>query len=82
MKMKLAEIAKAISVENDISRWQDVEVSSVAFDSRQIANGALFVPLTGQQDGHKFVQNAFEHGASATLWASDHPIEKKVTSQF
>ncbi|BAP84968.1 UDP-N-acetylmuramoyl-tripeptide--D-alanyl-D-alanine ligase [Paucilactobacillus hokkaidonensis JCM 18461] len=76
MKMKLAEIAKAISVENDISRWQDVEVSSVAFDSRQIANGALFVPLTGQQDGHKFVQNAFEHGASATLWASDHPIEK------
>lgn len=76
MKMKLAEVAKAISVENDISKWQDVEISSVAFDSRQIANGALFVPLSGQQDGHKFVQDAFAHGASATLWASDHAAEE------
>ncbi|WP_137597977.1 UDP-N-acetylmuramoyl-tripeptide--D-alanyl-D-alanine ligase [Paucilactobacillus kaifaensis] len=76
MKMKLAEVAKAISVENDISRWQDVEISSVAFDSRQIANGALFVPLNGKQDGHKFVSSAFNHGASATLWASDHPFEE------
>lgn len=74
MKMKLAEIAKAINVKNDITAWQDVEVSSVAFDSRSLDGGALFVPLSGQQDGHEFVASAFEHGATASLWASDHEI--------
>ncbi|MFZ2589235.1 Mur ligase family protein, partial [Paucilactobacillus nenjiangensis] len=74
MKMKLAEIAKAINVKNDISAWQEVEVSSVAFDSRNLDDGALFVPLNGEQDGHKFVASAFENGAAASLWASDHAV--------
>ena len=29
MKMKLAEIAKAINAQNDIEQWKDVEVTSV-----------------------------------------------------
>ncbi|QER68088.1 UDP-N-acetylmuramoyl-tripeptide--D-alanyl-D-alanine ligase [Paucilactobacillus nenjiangensis] len=74
MKMKLAEIAKAINVKNDISALQGVEVSSVAFDSRNLDDGALFVPLNGEQDGHKFVASAFENGAAASLWASDHAV--------
>lgn len=74
MKMELAEIAKAVQAKNDISRWQDREVTSVAFDSRNLTPGALFVPLTGAQDGHKFVPAAFENGAAATLWAADHAL--------
>ena len=42
MKMKLAEIAKAIGAENNIEQWKDVEITSVAFDSRQLESGALF----------------------------------------
>jgi UDP-N-acetylmuramoyl-tripeptide--D-alanyl-D-alanine ligase len=74
MKMKLAEIAKAIAVKNDITKWQDVEITSVAFDSRNLAAGALFIPLMGQSDGHRFANAAFENGAVATLWATDHEV--------
>lgn len=72
MKMKLAEIAKAVNAQNDISQFADIEITSVAFDSRQVSPGALFIPLMGQQDGHKFVDSAFENGAAASLWAVDH----------
>ena len=75
MKMQLAEIAKAIHAQNDISRWADVEVSSVDFDSRHIQPGALFVPLKGARDGHEFVASAFDRGASASLWAADHELD-------
>lgn len=73
MKMKLAEIAKAVAARNPIDQWREVEVTSVAFDSRHLTPGALFVPLQGEQDGHQYVTGAFENGAAATLWAADHP---------
>lgn len=72
MKMKLAEIAKAINAQNDIEQWKDVEVTSVSFDSRHLAPGSLFIPLQGAQDGHQYVPSAFTNGAAASLWASDH----------
>lgn len=74
MKMKLAEIAKAIHAQNDIEQWADIEVTSVSFDSRQLEEGSLFVPLQGAQDGHQFVASAFTNGAAASLWASNHEI--------
>lgn len=74
MKMKLAEIAKAINAQNNIDQWQDVELTSVSFDSRHLDNGALFIPLQGTQDGHRYVASAFANGAGASLWASDHEI--------
>jgi UDP-N-acetylmuramoyl-tripeptide--D-alanyl-D-alanine ligase len=43
-------------------------VSSVSTDSREIAPGALFVPLTGERvDGHDFIAQAVAAGAIATL---------------
>lgn len=74
MKMTLAEIAKAINAQNDISAWKDIVLTSVAFDSRHEQKGALFVPLQGSRDGHEFVPSAFENGAAASLWAKDHPV--------
>jgi len=50
MKMQLAEIAKAI---NSTCEGNDQTViTSVAFDSRKISEGGLFVPLKGERDGH------------------------------
>ncbi|GAX06259.1 UDP-N-acetylmuramoyl-tripeptide--D-alanyl-D-alanine ligase [Secundilactobacillus pentosiphilus] len=72
MKMQLGEIASAVSAQNDTSAWNEIEVSSVAFDSRHLASGALFVPLEGERDGHEYVSNAFKNGAVATLWKADH----------
>ncbi|KRN27884.1 murF protein [Lactobacillus selangorensis] len=72
MKMQLAEIARAVDAENDVSQWAEVEISSVEFDTRKLEPGALFVPLEGTRDGHDFVQNAVQKGAAATLWQTGH----------
>ncbi len=70
MKMQLAEIAKAIGTtcEGD---GQTV-ITSVSFDSRKITDGGLFVPLSGERDGHNYVASAISHGAKATLWRKGH----------
>src|SRR5574344_1900515 len=42
--------------------------TAVATDSRQVANDTLFVPLIGEnQDGHKYVPQALEQGASVVF---------------
>ena len=71
MKMQLAEIAKALNTtcEGD----EDTIITSVAFDSRKITEGGLFVPLEGDRDGHDFVAGAISNGASASLWKKGHP---------
>lgn len=71
MKMQLAEIAKALNT-TCVGDDQTV-ITSVAFDSRKITDGGLFVPLVGDRDGHDFINSAINNGASATLWQTGHP---------
>lgn len=71
MKMQLAEIAKAINANCEGS--DQTVITSVAFDSRKITEGGLFVPLVSDRDGHDFVSSAINNGASATLWQKGHP---------
>lgn len=71
MKMQLGEIATAVSAQNETTMWTEIEVSSVAFDSRQLTPGALFVPLAGERDGHEFIEQAMANGAVATFWKAD-----------
>lgn len=70
--MQVTEIAKAVQASNAEQDWPDVNVTGVAFDSRKLQAGDLFVPLAGEHDGHQFIQSAIDHGAVATLWADDH----------
>jgi UDP-N-acetylmuramoyl-tripeptide--D-alanyl-D-alanine ligase len=45
-----------------------LEVTSVSIDSRTVLPGALFVALIGTvQDGHRYIQAAFEAGAAAAM---------------
>ena len=45
-----------------------VAIKHVAFDSRQVAQGTLFVAQRGLQvDGHRFIQMAIKHGAAAVV---------------
>lgn len=71
MKMQLAEIAQALEIE-PLAGWNEITVTSVSFDSRQIQAGGLFVPLIGENDGHQFIAAAKKNGAVATLWQTDH----------
>lgn len=43
-------------------------VNGVAFDSREVGPGDLFIALTGETtDGHRFVDGAFEQGAAGAI---------------
>src|SRR5690606_5246252 len=66
----------------DIAEATDGEVqgafcaNGVAFDSREVAPGDLFIALSGEAtDGHRFIAKAFESGAAGALVSEpvDHP---------
>ncbi|MDR1522325.1 MAG: UDP-N-acetylmuramoyl-tripeptide--D-alanyl-D-alanine ligase [Streptococcaceae bacterium] len=81
MKLTIHEVAKVIGAINDISQYQDLELTGVKFDTRKIILGNIFVPLKGKRDGHDFIREAIKQGAIATLWAKnleDAPYEIAV----
>ncbi len=54
----------------------DFAADGVAFDSREVGEGDLFVALAGEQsDGHRFLDQAFAQGAAGAIVSSDtvHP---------
>lgn len=54
----------------------DFVVDGVAFDSREVGPGALFLALTGEStDGHRFVDQAFASGAAGAVVSAEtaHP---------
>lgn len=74
LKKTMAEIAEMIQVLNSVDAWRDIELTGVCFDTRQIKTGDLFVPFVGEsRDGHAFVTDAYDAGASAALWQKDVP---------
>jgi UDP-N-acetylmuramoyl-tripeptide--D-alanyl-D-alanine ligase len=51
----------------------DFPVNGIAFDSREIGAGDLFVAMTGENDdGHRFVDGAFARGATGAIVS--HPV--------
>lgn len=46
-------------------------VTGISIDTRTLAPGDLFVPLSDKRDGHEFVEHAFQAGAAAALVAND-----------
>lgn len=54
----------------------DDQVSGFTQDTRVIQPGNLYIPLVGIKDGHDYIPQAFENGATATL--TSHPIEDDV----
>ena len=58
-----------------ISGSEDTEISSVVYDSRKAAPGALFVCVCGFiSDGHRFISQALEKGASAIMIQEDQKV--------
>ena len=51
-------------------------VTAVCFDSRQVVPGALFVAVPGfETDGHSYLRDALQRGATALLVQEDHRQE-------
>ena len=65
-----------VSVKGNI----DVEISSIAYDSRKVKTGALFVCIEGfKADGHSYIPFAIENGVSAILVQKDVEVPNNIT---
>ena len=54
--------------------WGDIDISGVAYDSRKVKEGCLFVAITGERyDGHNFIEDVIKRGAVAVVGEKDSP---------
>ncbi|MCR4849410.1 MAG: UDP-N-acetylmuramoyl-L-alanyl-D-glutamate--2,6-diaminopimelate ligase [Bacteroidales bacterium] len=52
----------------DLTGNKDLDIDKVSFDSREAAPGTLFFAVKGTQtDGHEYIENALDKGASAVV---------------
>ena len=68
--------SSAIAAATDGTASADFAVNGVAFDSREVGPGDLFIAMPGETtDGHRFVQGAFARGATGAIVSQpvDHP---------
>ena len=67
--MKLRELLNGIRV-LECTADLDMQISDVAYDSRKVTEGGLFVAISGfASDGNRFIPMAMEKGASAVITA-------------
>jgi UDP-N-acetylmuramoyl-tripeptide--D-alanyl-D-alanine ligase len=53
---------------------EEVMIQGITINSREIAEGNLFIPINGERfNGHEFINSAIEQGAAATLWRVGEP---------
>ncbi|NBI08990.1 UDP-N-acetylmuramoyl-L-alanyl-D-glutamate--2,6-diaminopimelate ligase [Colidextribacter sp. OB.20] len=65
--MKLRKILEGVSLTGGNADL-DMEISSISYDTRTLAPGALFVALSGEKnDGHRYIEAALDRGAAAVL---------------
>ncbi|MCX7885649.1 MAG: Mur ligase family protein, partial [Verrucomicrobiae bacterium] len=77
--MKLAQLietVKPLAVEGALDR----EITGIAYDSRRVMPGNLFVAVRGtREDGHRFVNMAIERGAAAVIFEQDCCLSPRAT---
>ena len=65
--MKLSDLLSGMEAQYD-SACADIEISGIAYDSRRVTDGCLFVCLSGgAADGHEYAKAACERGAVAVV---------------
>ena len=68
--MTLKDIIKDINAE--VSGNADVKIKGIAYDSRKVEEGFLFIAIKGfETDGHKYIASAIEKGAVAVIGEDD-----------
>lgn len=72
--MKLADLARGVPGAN-LEGDGDVEVSGIAYDSRRVKPGDLFIAVSGlHEDGHAFAADAVAKGAVAVVLERPGPM--------
>lgn len=67
----LSDIVKAVNGELINPPVDDIKISGVYHDSRKLEEGALFVPIIAERNGHDFIESAIQNGAAASFWSDD-----------
>ena len=61
--MKLSEVLKGIE-EIEVRGDLEIDVPSIAYDSRKVEQGGMFVAIVGfKMDGHNYIESAIQSGA-------------------
>ena len=56
---------------------ENAEVSSLAYDSRQVSSGTAFVAVRGaERDGHEFIEQAVQRGASVVVADNEDAVRE------
>jgi stage V sporulation protein S len=64
--MRLTELINKF--ETEIHGDSDIEISGIAYDSRKVKPGYLFIAIKGYEtDGHKYIDSAVANGAVAVI---------------
>ena len=72
--MRLKQLLKDYNVKNE---FDDAEISGIAYDSRKVKPGDVFVCISGfETDGHKYAGKAVEKGAAAVI--AEHAVDAGV----
>jgi len=76
---KLSELLRSINPE-EISGNTETEVTGIAYDSRRVEPGNLFVCIRGfTHDGHTFIPEALQRGAAALIIQDPRAITKHAS---
>lgn len=71
--MKLNEILKDVEKIQTLNQGNP-EITGIAYDSRKVKPGYIFVCIDGvEDDGHKYIQKAWDMGAAAALVTKNIP---------
>ena len=77
--MKLADLLKKLKY-TCVKGTADVDITTVAYDSRRVERGSLFICIKGAvADGHRFAEAAGNKGASALVVEDDVTVPENVT---
>lgn len=72
--MKLSDIIE--DIESVVTGNKDIDIKGIAYDSRKVREGDLFVAVKGfETDGHKYIDSAIKNGAVAVLGEDDIKCE-------
>jgi UDP-N-acetylmuramoyl-L-alanyl-D-glutamate--2,6-diaminopimelate ligase len=73
--MKLQKLVKEIEIISSKGNL-DVEINGIAYDSRKVKKGNLFICVSGYtQDGHDYISDALQKGAAAFIVEKDVDVK-------
>ncbi len=77
--MRLCQLLENVSYELKQGK-EDVEVTSLVYDSRKVEPGSVFLCISGtKNDAHQFIPAAVKAGAAAVVVEKDVEVEESVT---